>query len=243
MKKKIKIVLNLKKIKAIFVLCLIFCSSHAHAGACTGNKYWAATNDGTQKSWSDSANWVNKHGNPTNAPTNTSIVCFNGAHSLASVKLTQNTTIRELKVSNPYSGTINLNGYNLIANRVMAVHGSATVLVPSSSLLWSKRHLVIGYHAKVTASGSGKIEVKSNLKIYGTLTAPSSQGSFIVKGGFNLYSGGTFNHNNGTVTLTTRYKNKNNAPTAAINIQNGPGTGRNFYNLTKRHKKNIYFET
>jgi len=227
-------------LKAIFVLCLLVFSTHAHTGDCTGTNYWAATNDGTQKSWSDSANWVNKHGNPTNAPTDTSVVCFNGAHSLASVKLTQNTTIRELKVSNPYSGTINLNGFNLITNRKMAIHGSATALVPSSSLLRSKKDLVIGDHSTVTASGSGKIEVKSNLKIYGTLTAPSSQGSFIVKGGFNLYSGGTFNHNNGTVTLTTRYKNKNNAPTAAINIQNGPGTGRNFYNLTKRHKKNIY---
>ena len=56
----------------------------------------------------------------------------------------------------------------------------------------------------------------------------------------NIHSGGTFNHNNGTVTLTTKWRNANNKPTARIYIEDGPGAGRDFYNLRKTGRKNIY---
>jgi len=205
----------------------------AHAVA--ANKYWIATNDGTEKLWSDSANWIGGNGN---APSSRDVAYFESSRSIASVKLTQDVRVKYLKVRNGYSGTINLNGHDLITGNQMQLWGGPTILVPTGSLLRSNKHLTIGSNTTVTTSGSGRIFVKSNLQIYGTLTAPSSQGSFVVKGGFNLYSGGTFNHNNGTATLTTRYKNTS----ARIYIQDGPGTGRNFYNLHKNFKQGIYLQ-
>ena len=218
-------------LKSILVLLLFVFSAHAAAA----NKYWVATNDGTQKLWSNSANWTGGNGN---APGNRDVAIFDSAKSIASVKLTQDVRVKQVKVRNGYSGTINLNGHDLITGNQMQLNGGPTVLVPSGSLLRAYNHLSIGPNTTVTASGSGRIFVKSNLQIYGTLTAPSSSGSFVVKGGYNLYSGGTFYHNNGTVTLTTRYKNTS----ARIYIEDGPGTGRNFYNLHKNFKRGIYLQ-
>ena len=204
-------VLSIKKniYKALLIILFGFVSS---VDAIAANKYWVATNDGTEKLWSNSANWTGGNGN---APGNRDVAIFDSAKSIASVKLTQDVRVKQVKVRNGYSGTINLNGYDLVTGNQMQLWGGPTVLVPSGSLLRANNHLTIGSNTTVTASGSGRIFVKSNLQIYGTLTAPSSSGSFVVKGGFNLYSGGIFYHNDGTVTLNTRYKNKSGRPTKA----------------------------
>jgi hypothetical protein len=222
--------LNKKELlKNLFILFILAFSAEATAA----NKYWVATNNGTEKLWSDSANWTGGNGN---APGKRDVANFDSSRSIASVKLTQDVRVKFLKVRNGYSGTINLNGHDLITGNKMELWGGPTVLIPTGSLLRAYNDLAIGSNTTVTASGSGRIIVKSNLQIYGTLTAPSSQGSFVVQGGYNLHSGGTFNHNNGTVTLTTRYKKTS----ARIYIQDGPGTGRNFYNLSKKFKQGIY---
>ena len=155
-------------------------------------------------------------------------------------------TIYKLKVINGYSGTINLNGKKLKTKNNMLIN-YGTVLVPANSTLQSYKDLYIGTNGTVTASGNGNvISVKNNLKIYGALKAPSGgDDRFFVRGGFNLYSGGYFDHSDGTVTLNTWYNNikkgaNKGKPSATINIVDGPGAGRNFYNLKKTAKKNIY---
>ena len=94
----------------------------------------------------------------------------------------------------------------------------------------------------VTASGSGsRIKVKNNLHIWGTITAPDGDyNRFILKGGFNLYNVCTFKHNNVTVTMVPRYWG---TVGAGIRIEGGPGTDRNFYNLTKTGNKNVTITT
>ena len=233
--RKIKFKLNKFYLRAFFTLCLFIFSTHSLAAV---TKNWIATDDGTEKLWSDSANWSGGDGNAAGIGD---VAIFDGNKGQSSVKLTGNISIRGLKAKNAYSGTINLNGSNLVSARQTSIWGAATVLVPSGSLFRTNQHLVIGSATTLTASGTGNIYVKSNFQNYGTFTAPSSSGSFIVKGGFNNFSGGVFNHNNGTVNLITRYKNQSSGvPSARILIQGGPGDGRNFYNLTKTFKRGIY---
>ena len=208
------------------------------------DKFWVAANDGTDKVWHDSANWSTQSGGSGGAGTPNSKAdnAVFDSNSTVNVKLEKNVKkIYKLKVLNGYSGTINLNGKNLVTQNNMLIN-SGTVLVPANSTFQSLKDLYIGTNGTVTASGNAsKIKVKSNLKIYGVLTAPSGgDDRFLVRGGFNLYSGGIFYHNDGTVTLNTRYKNKNGRPTAALKIADGPGTGRNFYNLKKTAKRGIY---
>ena len=52
-KREFKYTLNKSHLKAIFALCLFIFSAHSLAAS----KFWIATDDGTEKLWSDSANW------------------------------------------------------------------------------------------------------------------------------------------------------------------------------------------
>ena len=61
-----------------------------------------------------------------------------------------------------------------------------------------------------------------SLRLVAAVTDLLSEVALIFSGG------GVFNHNNGTVTMSTRWRG---TPGAAIRIDAGPGTGRNFYNL------------
>ena len=76
------------------------------------------------------------------------------------------------------------------------------------------------------------------------LTAPDGDNTrFVVHGGFNIYKTGTFNHNNGTVTLATQDPTGCTNTSRAVNIVGGPAPGRNFYNLYKSGKKSVYLNT
>jgi len=242
-------------LKTILALLLFALSAYAEACSRTaenpaGNhRFWVAANDGTEKVWHDGANWSCASGGSGGASTPNSqnkTAVFN-SNSSVNVKLNANVPkIFKLNLISGYAGTINLNGKILRTKNNMLIN-YGTVLVPANSTLQSYKDLYIGTNATVTASGDGNvISVKNNLKIYGTLTAPSGgDDRFFVRGGFNLYSGGYFDHSSGTVTLNTRYNNGRRGscsgkPTAAINIVDGPGAGRNFYNLKKTATKNIY---
>ena len=208
------------------------------------DRYWVADNDGTDKFWHDNANWSKTSGGSGgwSAPTGAGDKAFFDNGSTVDVKLGANVTkINQLRVTGTYTGTINLNGYKLGSKNNLVIY-NGTILLPGNSFLqtWKDFYLYAG--GTVTASGSGsKIQVRNNLHIFGTLTAPNGgYNRFILKGGFNLYNSGTFNHNNGTVTMTPRWRGTTGA---AIRIDAGPGTGRNFYNLIKAGNKNVTITT
>jgi len=130
--------LNKKELlKNLFILFILAFSAEATAA----NKYWVATNNGTEKLWSDSANWTGGNGN---APGKRDVANFDSSRSIASVKLTQDVRVKFLKVRNGYSGTINLNGHDLITGNKMELWGGPTVLIPTGSLLRAYNDLAIG---------------------------------------------------------------------------------------------------
>lgn len=136
--RKIKFKLNKFYLRAFFTLCLFIFSTHSLAAV---TKNWIATDDGTEKLWSDSANWSGGDGN---APTEGEFAVIDGDRGQSSVKLTGNVKVKGLRVKDSYSGTINLNGWNLVSAKQTAFWAPATVLVPSGSTFRTNQHLVIG---------------------------------------------------------------------------------------------------
>ncbi|MFL2798269.1 MAG: Ig-like domain-containing protein [Paracoccaceae bacterium] len=222
----------------ILVIVLFWLCFSLSASAC--NRYWVAASDGTDKFWHDRANWSNASGGSGGAvvPGRYEIACFDNG-SVVDAKLNGYVKVKQLRVTGTYNGTIDLNGYELGSVRNLVIY-NGTILLSGNSYLRTWRDFYLYGGGTVTASGSGsRIKVRNNLHIWGTLTAPSS-GSFSLLGGFNLYSSGTFNHNNGTVSMSPRWRGTTGA---AIKIDAGPGTGRNFYNLTKSGNKNVTITT
>ena len=237
---KFKLILNIRHLKAFIALFLFVFFAHAEA-ACSDKRYWVATDDGSDKFWHDTANWSCDSGGPGGAkvPNNNTLSAVFDSKSSVDAKLNKNTKpIQKLIVGSGYSGTINLNGKHLRVQFNSLIRG--TILI-NGGMFFAKGGksgaVTIAHGGIVDASESGsRITIKHNLTINngGTLTAPDGgDDRFIVQGGFNILSGGTFNHNNGTVTLNPRWEN-------AINIADGPGAGRDFYNLKKTGKKNTY---
>ena len=226
------------RFKILLILFFWFCFSFSAAGC---NRYWVAANDGTDKFWHDNANWSNVSGGSggTTVPGRTDIACFDSG-SVVNAKLNGYVKVKQLKVTGTYNGTIDLNSYELGSVRNLVIH-NGTIFLSGNSYLRTWRDFYLYGGGTVTASGSGsRIKIRNNLHIWGTLTAPNDGGSFTLLGGFNLYSSGTFNHNDGTVSMSPRYTGTTGA---AIRIDAGPGTGRNFYNLTKSGNKNVTITT
>ncbi|MDA9030708.1 Ig-like domain-containing protein [Candidatus Pseudothioglobus singularis] len=241
-KREFKYTLNKSHLKAIFALCLFIFSAHSLAAQ---NRWWVAIDDGTDKYWDDNANWsTTQYGNGgASAPTTNNLIAIFTSASTVDAKLRNNINkIKKLKLLNGYSGNINLNGYHLASSQGPMIN-DGNVLVTAGSFFQTWGWLYINSGGAVTASGDGSIiKLGHNLSINGgTLTAPSGGSNrFILRGGFNLYGGGVFNHNNGTVTMSTRWRG---TPGAAIRIDAGPGTGRNFYNLYKSGNKHATLST
>ena len=241
-KREFKYTLNKSHLKAIFALCLFIFSAHSLAAQ---NRWWVAIDDGTDKYWDDNANWsTTQYGNGgASAPTANNLIAIFTSASTVDAKLRNNINkINKLKLLNGYSGNINLNGYHLASSQGPMIN-DGNVLVTAGSFFQTWGWLYINSGGAVTASGDGsRIKLGHNLSINGgTLTAPSGGSNrFILRGGFNLYGGGVFNHNNGTVTMSTRWRG---TPGAAIRIDAGPGTGRNFYNLYKSGNKHATLST
>ena len=241
-KREFKYTLNKSHLKAIFALCLFIFSAHSLAAQ---NRWWVAIDDGTDKYWDDNANWSKtQYGNGgASAPTSKNLIAIFTNASTVDAKLRTNINkINKLKLLNGYSGNINLNGYHLASSQGPMIN-DGNVLVTAGSFFQTWGWLYINSGGAVTASGDGsRIKLGHNLSINGgTLTAPSGGSNrFILRGGFNLYGGGVFNHNNGTVTMSTRWRG---TPGAAIRIDAGPGTGRNFYNLYKSGNKHATLST
>ena len=226
------------RFKILFIVFFWLCFSLS-ASAC--DRYWVAGNDGTDKFWHDRANWSSASGGAGGAvvPGRYEIACFDNG-SVVNAKLNGYVKVKQLKVTGTYNGTIDLNSYELGSVRNLVIH-NGTILLSGNSYLRTWRDFYLYGGGTVTASGSGsRIKIRNNLHIWGTLTAPNDGGSFTLLGGFNLYSSGTFNHNDGTVSMSPRYTGTTGA---AIRIDAGPGTGRNFYNLTKSGNKNVTITT
>ena len=226
------------RFKILFIVFFWLCFSLS-ASAC--DRYWVAGNDGTDKFWHDRANWSSASGGAGGAvvPGRYEIACFDNG-SVVNAKLNGYVKVKQLKVTGTYNGTIDLNSYELGSVRNLVIH-NGTILLSGNSYLRTWRDFYLYGGGTVTASGSGsRIKVRNNFHIWGTLTAPNDGGSFTLLGGFNLYSSGTFNHNDGTVSMSPRYTGTTGA---AIRIDAGPGTGRNFYNLTKSGNKNVTITT
>ena len=244
-----------KNIFKIFIILLLTTLSLEAAAACGPNKnrYWVAEPNEGEKWWHDDQNWSDESGGDGGklAPTTKCYRVFFDGNSVVNAKIHNDEigyTIRKLVVSNQYSGTIDLNGKILNSKENIAIYGG-TLLVPASLSdtqveNWGSKpnmhtygDLIIWEGVTVTVSGYGKIKVKRNVRIRGELTAPGGEGSFLVHGGFNVYSGswgsGTFNHNNGTVTFSTKGTGH------AINIS---GEG-NFYNIWKGARKHLTLST
>ncbi len=249
---KFKLILNIRHLKAFFALFLFVFYAHAEAACSTDNRYWVATNDGSDKFWHDTANWSCISGGPggADAPNNERLSAIFDNKSSVDAKLNQDTQpIQTLIVGSGYSGTINLNGKHLRVQFGSLIRG--TILI-NGGMFHAKGGksgaVIIDHGGLLDASGSGsRITIKHNLTIKNgaTLTAPDGGGDrFLVQGGFNILSGGTFNHNNGTVTLNPRWGNSPGAiPSIRIYIQDGPGAGRDFYNLTKTGKKHTKLQS
>ncbi|SVE49662.1 uncharacterized protein METZ01_LOCUS502516, partial [marine metagenome] len=177
-----------------------------------------------------------------NAPGRKDVAIFNN-NGLSSVKLTKNVRVKKLNVLYAYSGTINLDGFQLASTKGPLIAGGKVEVNEGFLQSWGWTYIQSG--GEVDASGSGsRIKIGHNLTIKGgTLTAPSGDNTrFIVKGGFNLHDGGVFNHNSGTVTMSPKGK-WSGTTGAAIRIDDGPGTGRNFYNLYKSGPRNVTLTT
>jgi hypothetical protein len=210
---KFKLILNIRHLKAFFALFLFVFYAHAEAACLTDKRYWVATDDGSDKFWHDTANWSCVSGGPggANVPNKSNIGAVFDSKSSVDAKLNKNTKpIQKLIVGSGYSGTINLNGKHLRVQFNSLIRG--TILINGGMFHAKGGHsgaVTIAHGGIVDASGSGsRIKIKHNLTINngGTLTAPDGGADrFIVQGGFNILSGGTFNHNNGTVTLNPRW--------------------------------------
>ena len=214
----------------VFSICLSLEALASHPEH-SSTRYWVGNVDGA--SFSDDANWSRWPGSSALswiAPNSSKQAIFT-IHSLVNAKLFSNAEVKKLTTWNDYSGTIDLNGKKLKSNRGILVK-NGTILVPSGSVLENRKITEFRNNGTLDAT-NGNLLFHHNflLKAGGTLNAPSGDNSrFKIKGGFNIYSGSTFNHNNGTVSLIPRWN-------SAINIQDGPGSGRNFYNLFKSGRK------
>ena len=125
--------------KALLIILFGFASSVEAA------RYWVAANDGTDKMWHDNANWSISSGGSggASAPNSVSLVAIFDGNSTVNAKLGGNVTkIKQLKVLNGYSGTINLNGYTLGSKNNISLWGG-TVLVSANSLLQTWKDLYI----------------------------------------------------------------------------------------------------
>jgi hypothetical protein len=195
--------------------------------------------------WHDDANWSESSGGSpgASAPTNGCYrVEFDGG-SVVNASLFTGYRIHQLKIKGGYTGTIDLNGKDLKVTKNIATHGG-TILVPAGSVLQNWGDLYIYSGGTLNASDAETISVKHNVQLTGVLTAPGGDYTrFVVHGGFNIYSGGTFNHNNGTVTLATQDPTSCDSTSRRVNIVGGPAPSRNFYNLYKSGKKSVYLNT
>jgi methionine-rich copper-binding protein CopC len=224
----------------------VACSKKSSTPGAYVDRFWVADPppSGEKRWWHDNANWSEESGGSpgASAPTNgCGKARFDGG-SVVNASLFTGYRIHFLKIEGGYTGTIDLNGKHLKVTKNIATHGG-TILVPTDSILQNWGDLYIYSGGTITASNAKLISVKKNVNIRqgGTFTAPGGDHTrFVVHGGFNIKSGGTFNHNNGTVNLATQYKGSCANTTATINIEDGPGTGRNFYNLYKSGKRHVY---
>jgi hypothetical protein len=213
------------------------------------NRYWVADINNCPNNkclWSHSQNWAASQNGPSgaSAPTTKNIkVNFNARSTVDAYLDLDIKKIKTLTIGNNYTGTLHLDGYHLQVQGNIGTKGGdisigGTATTPYTGLgpfLQTFSDLYIYDGGTVTANGDeSRIKVKKNLKIAGTLTAPNGNNTrFIVRGGFNLYSGGTFNHNSGTVLMNPR------GTGYTINIEDGPGTNRNFYNLEKTANRTL----
>ena len=227
----------------------VACSPKSATPGAYVNTYWVADppSPGNYRYWDEPANWSTSSGGSPGAKAPTDgcgIAIFdNGSVVNATIRPTiqKGYRIHFLKMGNGYTGTIDLNGKFLKVTKNIAIYGG-TLLVPTGSVLqnWQDIHIYPG--GTLNASDAKIISVKQNVHVKGVLTAPDGDNTrFVVHGGFNIYKTGTFNHNNGTVTLATQ--DRSNSCTAfqrRIHVVGGPAPGRNFYNLYRKARKPIY---
>ena len=227
----------------------VACSPKSATPGAYVNTYWVADppSPGNYRYWDEPANWSTSSGGSPGAKAPTDgcgIAIFdNGSVVNATIRPTiqKGYRIHFLKMGNGYTGTIDLNGKFLKVTKNIAIYGG-TLLVPTGSVLqnWQDIHIYPG--GTLNASDAKIISVKQNVHVKGVLTAPDGDNTrFVVHGGFNIYKTGTFNHNNGTVTLATQDRYSScTAFQRRIHVVGGPASGRNFYNLYKKARKPIY---
>ncbi|MBT3888913.1 MAG: hypothetical protein HOF66_06515 [Nitrosomonadaceae bacterium] len=227
----------------------VACSPKSATPGAYVNTYWVADppSPGNYRYWDEPANWSTSSGGSPGAKAPTDgcgIAIFdNGSVVNATIRPTiqKGYRIHFLKMGNGYTGTIDLNGKFLKVTKNIAIYGG-TLLVPTGSVLqnWQDIHIYPG--GTLNASDAKIISVKQNVHVKGVLTAPDGDNTrFVVHGGFNIYKTGTFNHNNGTVTLATQDRYSScTAFQRRIHVVGGPAPGRNFYNLYRKARKPIY---
>jgi methionine-rich copper-binding protein CopC len=241
---------NISSVLAIILIAFFNIANSSSANAVPPEeRYWVADINNCPNNkclWSHSQNWAASFNGPSgaSAPTAKNFKVFFNARSTVDAYLDLDIKkIKTLTIGNNYTGTLHLDGYHLQVQGNIATKGGdisidGTATAPYTGqgpFLQTFSDLYIYNGGTVTANGNvSRIKVKKNLKIAGTLTAPNGNNSrFIVRGGFNLYSGGTFNHNSGTVLMNPR------GTGYTINIEDGPGTNRNFYNLEKTANRTL----
>ena len=208
--------------KALFIILFlgIFSLEASAKVACSKNsgdklekRYWVADppSPGNYRYWHDPANWATSSGGSeiTTAPTNgCGYAIFDGGSVVNATILDtiqKGYRINRLEMGKGYTGTIDLNGKHLKVTKNIVIHGG-TLLVPTGSVLQNWQDLQIYSRGTLNASDAKTISVKQNVHVRGgVLTAPAGDHTrFVVHGGFNIHKNGTFNHNNGTVTLATQ---------------------------------------
>ena len=144
------------------------------------NKFWIATSPGN---FSDDANWSLSSGGPPNttAPGASDFAFFDG-NGLGNCTIAANANIQGINIGSGYSGTVAI--------------GSGITLTLASGFSQS---------AGTFNGGNSNIDVNGNFLITGTGVFNSTTGTLFLGAAFDHNTssnpGGTFNHNNGTVTF------------------------------------------
>jgi hypothetical protein len=145
------------------------------------NKFWIAASPGN---FGDDANWSLSSGGPPNttAPGVSDSAFFDG-NGLGNCTIAANANVQGINVGSGYTGTI-------------AVTSGITLTVGGAGFSQS---------AGTFNGGDSNIDVDGNFLLKGTGVFNSTTGTLFIGSGFDHNTssnpGGTFNHNNGTVTF------------------------------------------
>jgi hypothetical protein len=154
-------------------------------------KYWSPT---VGNNWSEPLNWV-----PYGIPTASDSVIFSSAFSDASCLIDMNVSIQSIELRSPYAGTLT-QGQNII------ITTSGSFVQTSGAFIGSNTDITVN---SFSLSGGAFTSTTETL----TVLSPATSATPILS-----YSGGSFNHANGTLRFRSLAAAYVNTPTLSISL-------------------------